>query len=108
MIYVVVLAVLLPGLFLFMRHVLFFSARMYTCAHTVLMAIFPGELGLVCIVFCACALSIVNILYVQVMHGGLFSEDEVQLDDLRKVDRNRQPPDTGVVQLMSLISPMWM
>jgi len=29
------------------------------------------------------------------MHGGLFSEDDVQLDDLRKVDRNRQPPDSG-------------
>jgi len=30
------------------------------------------------------------------MHGGLFSEDDVRLDDLRKVDRNRQPPDSGV------------
>lgn len=31
----------------------------------------------------------------QVMHGGLFSEDGVTLDDLRKIDRNRQPPDSG-------------
>ena len=31
----------------------------------------------------------------QVMHGGLFSEDNVTLDDIRKVDRNRQPPETG-------------
>jgi serine/threonine-protein phosphatase 5 len=29
------------------------------------------------------------------MHGGLFSEDNVRLDDLRKIDRNRQPPDSG-------------
>uniref|UniRef100_A0A673X7W9 Serine/threonine-protein phosphatase n=1 Tax=Salmo trutta TaxID=8032 RepID=A0A673X7W9_SALTR len=32
---------------------------------------------------------------VLVMHGGLFSEDGVTLDDLRKIDRNRQPPDSG-------------
>ncbi|KAG7264168.1 hypothetical protein CRUP_010693 [Coryphaenoides rupestris] len=32
---------------------------------------------------------------VLVMHGGLFSEDGVTLDDLRKVERNRQPPDSG-------------
>ncbi len=33
--------------------------------------------------------------FLQVMHGGLFSEDGVTLDDIRKVDRNRQPPETG-------------
>uniref|UniRef100_A0A671SKA5 Serine/threonine-protein phosphatase n=1 Tax=Sinocyclocheilus anshuiensis TaxID=1608454 RepID=A0A671SKA5_9TELE len=32
---------------------------------------------------------------VLVMHGGLFSEDGVTLDDIRKIDRNRQPPDSG-------------
>ena len=31
------------------------------------------------------------------MHGGLFSEDGVTLDDLRKIERNRQPPDSGRV-----------
>ncbi len=31
----------------------------------------------------------------QVMHGGLFSEDGVTLDDIRKIERNRQPPDSG-------------
>lgn len=30
-----------------------------------------------------------------VMHGGLFSEDGVTLEDIRKIDRNRQPPDSG-------------
>lgn len=31
------------------------------------------------------------------MHGGLFSSDEVTLDDLRGVDRNRQPPEEGLM-----------
>ena len=32
---------------------------------------------------------------IMVMHGGLFSDDNVTLDDIRKVERNRQPPDSG-------------
>lgn len=32
---------------------------------------------------------------VLVMHGGLFSQDNVKLDDIRKIDRNRQPPSEG-------------
>ncbi|XP_043924969.1 serine/threonine-protein phosphatase 5-like [Protopterus annectens] len=32
---------------------------------------------------------------VLVMHGGLFSEDGITLDDIKKIDRNRQPPDSG-------------
>lgn len=31
------------------------------------------------------------------MHGGLFSKDDVTIDDIRKVDRNRQPPETGIM-----------
>ena len=31
----------------------------------------------------------------QIMHGGLFSEDGVTLDDIRKIERSRQPPDSG-------------
>ena len=39
---------------------------------------------------------IISIFFcLQVMHGGLFSSDNVTLDDLRKIDRNRQPPDEG-------------
>lgn len=34
---------------------------------------------------------------VLVMHGGLFSQDNVTIDDLRKIDRNRQPPDEGLM-----------
>lgn len=36
---------------------------------------------------------------VQVMHGGLFKDDNVTLDDLRKIDRNRQPPESGTCYL---------
>lgn len=32
-----------------------------------------------------------------VMHGGLFSKDNVTLDDLRTIDRNRQPPEEGLM-----------
>jgi len=31
------------------------------------------------------------------MHGGLFSSDDVTLDDIRAVDRNRQPPEEGIM-----------
>lgn len=34
---------------------------------------------------------------VLVMHGGLFSSDEVTIDDLRAVERNRQPPEEGIM-----------
>mmetsp|Transcript_17559 Transcript_17559/g.34296 ORF Transcript_17559/g.34296 Transcript_17559/m.34296 type:complete len:493 (-) Transcript_17559:238-1716(-) len=34
---------------------------------------------------------------VLVVHGGLFSEDGVKLDDMRKIDRNRQPPEKGLM-----------
>ena len=29
------------------------------------------------------------------MHGGLFSKDSVSLEEIKKTDRNRQPPDEG-------------
>lgn len=35
------------------------------------------------------------------MHGGLFSEDGVTLEDLRKIERNRQPPDSGTADVFS-------
>ena len=31
----------------------------------------------------------------QVMHGGLFKRDDVKLDELTTIDRNRQPGDEG-------------
>ena len=32
-----------------------------------------------------------------VVHGGLFSEDNVTLDDIRKLNRNQQPPEKGLM-----------
>jgi len=32
-----------------------------------------------------------------VMHGGLFKEDGVTLDDIRSTERNRQPPEEGIM-----------
>lgn len=34
---------------------------------------------------------------VLVLHGGLFSEDGVKLDDIKAIDRNREPPDEGLM-----------
>uniref|UniRef100_A0A1B6CFM8 protein-serine/threonine phosphatase n=1 Tax=Clastoptera arizonana TaxID=38151 RepID=A0A1B6CFM8_9HEMI len=34
---------------------------------------------------------------VLVMHGGLFSKDNVTLDDLKMIERNRQPPEEGLM-----------
>jgi hypothetical protein len=31
-----------------------------------------------------------------VQTGGLFSEDGVTLDQIRRIDRNQQPPDSGI------------
>ena len=31
------------------------------------------------------------------MHGGLFAEEGVSLDDIRAVDRFRQPPEDGIM-----------
>lgn len=31
------------------------------------------------------------------MHGGLFAQDNVTLDDLRQIERNRQPPEEGLM-----------
>ena len=34
---------------------------------------------------------------VLVMHGGLFNKDNVTLEDIRNIDRIRQPPDEGLM-----------
>jgi len=31
------------------------------------------------------------------MHGGLFSKDGVTLDDIRKIDRIKEPPESGIM-----------
>ncbi|DBA02948.1 TPA: hypothetical protein N0F65_005975 [Lagenidium giganteum] len=34
---------------------------------------------------------------VVVVHGGLFSEENVTLDDIEKIDRNHEPPESGLM-----------
>lgn len=43
---------------------------------------------------------------VLVMHGGLFSQDYVRLDDIRKIDRNKQPPNEGLMCEILWSDPM--
>lgn len=43
---------------------------------------------------------------VLVMHGGLFSNDDVTLEDIRTTDRNRQPPDEGIMCELLWSDPM--
>jgi len=43
---------------------------------------------------------------VLVMHGGLFSSDDVTLEDIRSIDRNRQPPDEGLMCEILWSDPM--
>lgn len=52
---------------------------------------------LFCDVFCHLPLSYVLNKTVMITHGGLFKEDGVLLDDIRKVDRRREPPDAGIM-----------
>jgi len=46
-----------------------------------------------------CLLPLAHLLNnkVLVVHGGLFSEDNVTIDDIRKLDRNMEPPDSGLM-----------
>lgn len=34
---------------------------------------------------------------VMICHGGLFAQDGVKLDDIRKVDRVKEPPESGIM-----------
>lgn len=49
------------------------------------------------LVFCYLPIAFCVNKKVLVMHGGLFSKDGVTLDDIRKVDRIREPPDSGIM-----------
>jgi serine/threonine-protein phosphatase 5 len=42
-----------------------------------------------------------------VMHGGLFSQDDVTLDDIRSINRNMQPPDKGLMCDLMWSDPQW-
>lgn len=41
-----------------------------------------------------------------VMHGGLFSQDNIKLEDIKKIDRNRQPPNEGLMCEILWSDPM--
>lgn len=38
-----------------------------------------------------------DLILIEIPKGGLFSKDNVTLDDLRAIDRNRQPPEEGLM-----------
>ena len=52
---------------------------------------------LFCSLFCSLPLCHVLNKKVFVTHGGLFSKDNVSLDDLRQIDRKREPPESGLM-----------
>ena len=47
--------------------------------------------------FCWLPLGIVMNQKVLVVHGGLFSRDGVKLEELNRIDRNREPPEEGLM-----------
>jgi len=48
-------------------------------------------------IFCLLPLAHLLNKKVLVIHGGLFSNDNVTIDDIRKLDRNMEPPDSGLM-----------
>lgn len=52
---------------------------------------------LFCELFCSLPLCHVLNKKVFVTHGGLFSKDSVSLEDLRSIDRKREPPESGLM-----------
>lgn len=61
--------------------------------------------NLFCEAFCLLPLCHLINKKVFVVHGGLFSKDNVTLDDIRKVDRDREPPDEGLMTEMLWSDP---
>jgi len=52
---------------------------------------------LFCDIFCYLPLVYVLNKKVMITHGGLFSQDGVKLDEIRKIDRVREPPEQGLM-----------
>jgi len=50
-----------------------------------------------CDIFCCLPLVYILGKKVMVTHGGLFSKDGVKLEDIKKVDRIREPPEEGIM-----------
>ncbi|KAF4711793.1 Serine/threonine-protein phosphatase 5, partial [Perkinsus olseni] len=62
--------------------------------------------NLFCEAFCLLPLAHVINDTVFVTHGGLFSKDGVTLNDIRAVDRDQEPPDSGLMTEMLWSDPM--
>jgi len=60
---------------------------------------------LFCEAFCLLPLGHVINSSIFVVHGGLFSKDDVTLEDIQKVDRDREPPDEGLMTEMLWSDP---
>jgi hypothetical protein len=58
---------------------------------------------LCCVDICSYVV-LTELVFLQVMHGGLFSRDDVTLSEISKIDRNRQPPEEGI----SMMSPYYL
>ncbi|XP_003745423.1 serine/threonine-protein phosphatase 5 [Galendromus occidentalis] len=59
-------------------------------------------------VFCCIPLAHVINKKIFVTHGGLFSEDDVTLEDIRNTDRFREPPENGIMCDLLWSDPMSM
>ena len=59
---------------------------------------------LFCDTFCYLPLAHVLNKEVFIVHGGLFSKDDVTLEDLQKEDRVGEPPDAGLMVWMFISS----
>lgn len=57
----------------------------------------PNTYDLFCDVFNHLPLVYILNKKVMVTHGGLFSKDGVKLSDIRKIDRIREPPESGLM-----------
>jgi serine/threonine-protein phosphatase 5 len=64
-----------------------------------------GLYDLFCEAFCLLPLCHCINRKVFVVHGGLFSKDNVTLDDIRKVNREQEPPDEGLMTEMLWSDP---
>jgi len=60
---------------------------------------------LFCEAFCLLPLGHVINKKVFVVHGGLFSKDNITLDEIRKVNREQEPPDEGLMTEMLWSDP---
>ena len=62
--------------------------------------------NLFCEVFCALPLAHVINRKIFVAHGGLFSKDQVTLQDIARIDRDREPPEDGLMAEIMWADPI--